>query len=188
MLTYSELIKNRRSIREFLDKKVSTETIKEILQDACLAPSSHNKQPWEFIVITDRQLIKRLSDESRKNLLNEIENNQASSNKEFKSWLSDDNANVFYNAPCLIFIVGKNDYNHFKDDCSLAAAYLMFAATARGLGSCWIGLGAHINSQELKKEINLPTNYEIVAPIVIGYPTNIPPETPRKALEILCWK
>lgn len=67
----------------------------------------------------------------------------------------------------------------------MAAAYFMFAATARSLGTCWIGLGDRIDSPALRKEISLPENYQIVAPLIIGYPKKIPSISSREKPIIL---
>ena len=69
MTDYFELLKKRRSIRDFKDKKVPLEIINEIIKESCLAPSSGNGQPWRFIFVNDTDLIKSLSDESKKNIL-----------------------------------------------------------------------------------------------------------------------
>ena len=58
MAEFFELLKKRRSIRNFEDKEVPLETIKEIIKDSCLAPSAVNGQPWRFIVVSDRDRIK----------------------------------------------------------------------------------------------------------------------------------
>jgi len=181
MKTYNDLLTNRRSIRDFKDEAVSDNLIQEILHETCMAPSASNQQPWRFIVIHDRALIKRLSDESKKNLVNLIVSNSdtVSSLRQYEKILRNSDFNVFYNAPCLVIICGKNNYRHFVADCSLAAAYFMFAATARGLGTCWIGLGEAIESSELKKTIGLPDDYQIVAPMILGYPKKIPASSSR---------
>lgn len=150
MFTYEELLKNRRSIREYQDKKISSEILRDILSDACQAPSAMNRQPWEFIVIQDQKLMEKISDESKKNLLHEIEKNPESQLKRYEQMFHD-RFNVFYNAPCLVIIAGKNENEFFQRDCTLAAAYFMFAATARSLGTCWIGLGEKIVDTVLKK-------------------------------------
>lgn len=173
-MDYKTLLKNRRSIREFNDQTIDAKILDEILHDTCMAPSSSNTQPWRFIIVQDKEMMKRLSDESKKRLLLGIEENPKSSIKKYASMLSDPEFNVFYDAPCLIIIAGKNDHYHFMQDCSLAAAYLMFAATARGLGTCWIGLGEAIADLNLRKEIGLPEDHEIAASIIIGYPVSIP--------------
>jgi nitroreductase len=65
-MDFRSLLKNRRSIREFQDREVPLGTVKEILQDTCLAPTASNGQPCRFVIIQDRGYMKRLSDESKK--------------------------------------------------------------------------------------------------------------------------
>lgn len=69
MTDFFELLKKRRSIRDFEEKDVSLEIINEIIKESCLAPSAANGQPWRFIIVNNKDLIKKLSDESKKNLL-----------------------------------------------------------------------------------------------------------------------
>ena len=179
MFTYEELLKNRRSIRNYKDKKIDPKILQEILNDACQAPSASNKQPWEFIVIQDQKLMEKISDESKKNLLREIKVDSDSQLKQYEKLLRE-RSNVFYNAPCLVIIAGKNEGRFFQRDCALAAAYFMFAATARNLGTCWVGLGAEIEDAALKKEIGLPENREIAATLIVGYPQEIPAANVRQ--------
>ncbi|MBW2635868.1 MAG: nitroreductase family protein, partial [Deltaproteobacteria bacterium] len=73
MADFFELLKTRRSIRQFEDREVSLETIREIIRESCLAPSAANRQPWKFIIIQNRNFIKRLSDKRKKNILAFIE-------------------------------------------------------------------------------------------------------------------
>jgi nitroreductase len=179
MFTYEELLKNRRSIRNYQDKKISSEVLQEILNDTCQAPSAMNRQPWEFIVIQDQKLMERISDESKSNLLREIENDSDSERKKYEKMLRE-RSNVFYNAPCLVIIAGKNESEFFQRDCALAAAYFMFAATARNLGTCWIGFGEKISDPGLKKEIGLPEDREIGATLIVGYSQETPVASPRQ--------
>jgi|WetSurMetagenome_2_1015567.scaffolds.fasta_scaffold180114_2 nitroreductase len=185
MHEYSELIKKRRAVRDFEDKKVSMSLLNEILSDTCMAPSASNTQPWRFIIIQDKKLIKRISDDSKRNLVAEIEANPQSALKPYENRLRDKNFNVFYNASCLVFIVGKNNYDFFHQDCTLAAAYFMIAATERDLGTCWVGLGEKIKDPNIKNEINLPNDYEVAAAIIVGYPKNIPNMSKRNPPVIL---
>ncbi len=184
-MQYSEILKKRRSVRNYLDKSVSNETISEILRQTCLAPSSSHGQPWRFIVIHDRDLMQRLSDESKKCLLKDLEQDPEAPVKRYAEMLRKPDFNVFYNAPCLIYIAGPADLRSSTIDCSLGAAYLMFAAAARGLGTCWIGLGGNIRNPEIQKEIGLTDDLLIVAPIILGYPEKIPEIPPRKEPDIV---
>jgi nitroreductase len=61
----------------------------------------------------------------------------------------------------------------------------MLAASDKGLGTCWIGLGTHIKSSELLKSMAMPEDYKIAAPIIIGYPKNIPEIPARSEPRIL---
>jgi nitroreductase len=103
----------------------------------------------------------------------------------YKTILQDPGFNVFYNAPCLIYIVGSRNIHSATVDCTLAASYLMLSAADRGLGTCWVNLGSVIKDQALLKEIGLPDDYAIVATIILGYPVKIPGQTPRDKPKIL---
>lgn len=176
---YFELLKKRRSIRNFEDKDVPLEIINEIIKDSCFAPSAANRQPWRFIIINNKDLIKRLSDESKKNLISDIEQNPDSPTKKYETALRNPGFNVFYNAPSLVFIVGSKQIRSLHVDCALAACYFMFSASARNLGTCWIGLGTNIQAPELLIQIGLPEDHKIIAPLIVGYPKSIP-ELPER--------
>lgn len=182
-MDWQDLLKNRRSIRNFSDKKVSIKILREILQEASFAPSACNLQPWRFIIIQNADLIKKLSDDSKKNNLQIIKNNPNSFYKRFESAFKNTSYNVFYNASSLIFVCAV-DGPCIEQDCALAVSYLMFGATQRQLGTCWIALGDNIQDSNLKKEIGLTDDLKIIAPIIVGYPISIP-QTPQREAIIL---
>jgi nitroreductase len=93
--------------------------------------------------------------------------------------------NVFYNAPCLVYIVGSKQARNLYVDCSLAACYFMFGATARGLGTCWVGLGTSILDPDLLELMQVPEDHKIVAPLILGYPKGIPGTPQRNEPQIL---
>ena len=70
-------------------------------------------------------------------------------------------------------------------DCAIALEHVALAAAAEGLGTCWIGLGAHLRDQKILDEIGMPSDCRIVAPIIIGYPEGIPPASERHSPDIL---
>jgi nitroreductase len=185
MADYFDLLNMRRSIRDYEDKEVSLDTIMEIIRESCLAPSSSNGQPWQFVVVKSREMSKRLSDESKRNLIADIERNPASPSRYYEAVLRDKSFNVFYNAPSLIFIGGSQGVRSLEMDCALAACYFMFAACERKLGTCWIGLGKYIRDPELRKLIGMPADYQIVAPVILGYPKGIPDVPERVSPQIL---
>jgi nitroreductase len=184
-LDLKTLLTSRRSIRDFRDQNVPLSVVKEILQETCLAPTASNRQPCRFVIIQEREWIKKLSAESKRNLLADLARNPESPLKQYEAALRDEKYNVFYNAPCLVLVIGPRDVFSLDVDCGLTVAYFMLSAVSRGLGTCWIGLGAHIRDRQILTEIGVPDGYRIVAPIILGYPVTIPPASERHAPEIV---
>jgi nitroreductase len=182
---FFDLLKNRRAVRNYQDKDVPLDLLMEIIQDACLAPSGGNRQSWRFIVVNDRGTIGRLSQESRTNLVADLDNDSASWAKRYEAGLRNSEFNVFYNAPSLVIVCGDKRSHSVEVDCALAASYFMLSAAARGLGTCWVDLGAHIRDPKLLEEIGLTDDLAIVAPIIVGYPKAIPAIPPRNEPIIL---
>jgi nitroreductase len=185
VVTFSELLQKRRAIRDFEEREVPSKIIDEILQESTLAPSASNNQPCRFVVVQCRKTIKALSDESKANLLYDHAEKKNKLAPDYVTFLQNENFNVFYNAPCLIYIVGAKSVDSLDVDAALAASYIMFSAVARNLGTCWVALGANIRDPQLKGELGISDNHRIVAPIILGYPKVIPVATKRHAPEIL---
>ena len=178
-MEFSELLVKRRSIRNFQDREVPLSLLLEIIKISCLAPNASNRQPWRFIIVSKRDRIEKLAYESKSNLLKDLDNNPTPLLKKYETILRNERYNVFYNAPCLIYITGPKEVRSLDVDCALAASYLMLAATTRGLGTCWVALGSRIKDPDILKEIRLPADHRIVAPIIVGYPEEIP-EPPKR--------
>ena len=180
----NEVIKciyTRRSIRDYQDKPVSGVIIKKLLQAAVMAPSAKNTQPWHFIIVSDKSTIdylaKRVSLACQKQ---EVE-------KEFGFKLSR-SGSVFYNAPLLIVISGHKDYYWLKDDVNLAVQNMFLAAHSLGLGSCWIGYAKSLNfDQEAKIKLGIPGDFEIVAPLIFGYPRQVKKDIPKREPNVIKW-
>lgn len=173
-MNFSELLKARRSIRRFEEKDVPTNIIHGIIDDSILAPNAGNEQPWKFTIVNDRSTIKKISDESKKNILERICNNPLDYAKKYKGILTKESYNVFYNAPSVVFIYGDKDKKNLLVDCALAASYFMFSATSRGLGTCWINLGSEIKDESMLSSLQIGETDRIVAPIILGYPDQKP--------------
>lgn len=185
MITFSELLQKRRAIRDFEEKAIPEIVIDEILQESTLAPSASNNQPCRYVVVQCRKTILALSNESKTNLLRDHAGKKINLNPGYVTMLQNENFNVFYNAPCVIYIVGAKSVGSLDVDAALAASYIMFSAAARGLGTCWVALGANIRDPQLRGELGISDNYRIIAPIILGYPKAIPAPSERHAPEIL---
>lgn len=184
-MDYATLLKSRRSIRDYEDREVDPAILREILDETCLAPTASNNQPVRFVIIRDRALLKRLSDESRKNFLEDVRKNPDSPMKRYEAVLRDESFNCFYNAPCVVYFVGPRSVRSLDVDVGLTAAYFMFGAAERGLGTCWIGMGANIRDGGILAEIGVAGDCRIVAPVAIGYPKEIPAASERHAPRIV---
>ena len=95
---------------------------------------------------------------------------------------------IFFNAPLLIIISGKKSWRFLKDDINLCVQNMFLAAHSLGLGSCWIGFGKPLNTdKKSRKELGIPNNFEIVAPLVFGYPAKQIKIIPKRKVNILKW-
>jgi len=184
-MDFFELLDKRRTIRDFEDKEVSRDLIEAMIDDSIKAPNGGNRQPWNFIVVTDKVLIRKLSSASKRGILDLIEQDPDNYLKRYEGAMRNEKFNVFYNAPCLIYICGQKDEGTLVEDCSLLACYFMFSAASRGLGTCWVALGGKVTDPDLLEEIGLPEDHRIVAPIIVGYPKRIPAMPDRKPPRIL---
>ena len=184
-MTFTELLKKRRAIRDFQDKEVPLKIVEDILQESTLAPTASNNQPCRFSVVHCKNTMKVLSDESKANLLDDFAKNKTSLNPAYVDALKDKNFNVYYNAPCVIYVIGSTSVGSLDFDCALTASYIMFGAVDRGLGTCWIHLGSYIRDPQSKALLGIPDGCRIVAPIIIGYPKEIPAASERQASQIL---
>jgi len=187
-MEFSELLVNRRSVRQFEDREVPVELVKEIINDSINAPNASNKQAWGFIIINNKEYMQKLNDISRQGFIDSVERNPNSPLKEYATGLKErKNANFFYNAPCLVYITGPTNVSTIREDVGLLSAYFMFAATERGLGTCWIGMGGGVRDKAVLEEMGLPQGHHLIAPIIIGYPKDgeIPSMRKRKEPTIL---
>ena len=178
-------IKGRRSVRSYLDRTVPKEVIDRLLDAAVCAPSGMNMQPWRFTVIQDREVMDSLSGKTGELVMKSMplpEQLQAA----FKSGQDV----VFYGAPLLILIsVPKNpDWRTVNLlDCGLAAQNMFLFAHQVGLGSCFIGFATVLNQvPEVLAGIGIPEDHELIAPLIFGYPKEVPEAKPR-AVKVLRW-
>jgi nitroreductase len=184
-MDFKELLEKRRAVRDFEDKAVSLDVIKGLIQESIKAPNASNRQPWKFIVVNNKAMMKKISDASKKVIIAGIEKDPNSPMKGYLEILKKEDFNVFYNAPCVVIIVAPLKGATIAQDCGLLAAYFMLSAASKGLGTCWIAQGAEARDPELLAELGLPDGYRMWAPIILGYPKMIPPMPDRKEPDIL---
>ena len=153
-----DFLKNRRSIRNFQDKMISEEHIKMILEAGRWTPSASNRQPWEFIIIKNQDILKKISKTGIYG---------ASLRK----------------APLGIAIVGKTleNPNWYIQDTSLASMHMMLMAWALNIGMCWIG---SMDREYAKELLGLGKDDFLLTILATGYiKGKIPKPTLRKNLD-----
>ncbi len=192
-------IKERRSIRNYLDKEVPKEIIEEIIEAGKYAPSAENRQPWKFIVITDKVLIKELSEEIKKQIgtmlkqrrkwkrkFKELEDKEVLTFLQAVAMAKKDI--IFYEAPVVIFIVTEDEM--FNDEsCACCAQNMMLAAWSMGIGSCWIGFAKFLEgNKKMMEKIGVPEGHHISACLIFGYPASVPkPQLRNPMADVIKW-
>jgi len=181
-----EAIAGRRSVRAYTSESLTRDQIQRLLEAAVLAPTGMNTQPWVFGVIQDPALLRDLNRRAKAHLLSTIDD--ASPLAGYRANLENPETDLFYGAPALIVVYAKPAVTSQIDGC-LAAQNLMLAAYGMGLGTCWIGL-AHglLATAEVKAELGVPVECNVVAPIILGKPAAWPPAVERHAPEVAYWK
>lgn len=174
-------IKERRSVRNFENKDIEKEILKEIIQAGKFAPSALNRQPWKFILITNKDFIQDLSQNVKKELkkilkkrfikkfsIRELKDKDILKHIYLFAFSKEDV--IFFNAPALIIITTENKL-FYDQSCACCAENIMLAAHSLGLGSCWIGFASILGfKKDIIKKIGVPDNYHISAAIALGYP------------------
>jgi len=181
-------IYQRRSVRNYSDKEISDEIIREIIRAGTYAPSAVNKQPWRFVVVKNRQLIDEYDERARKAFLAAYEDTDNPDLIGYVRHLSKPTTRILYEAPVFILVFAAPDIIDDRD-CALAAENMMLAARSLGIGSCWIGLAAGLgNDMEFLKEVEVPEGHKLIAPLIFGYPAKDNLKAPaRNADVILKW-
>jgi len=178
-----DTIKSRRAVREYSEAPVARETIERLIASAILAPSAMNLQPWAFAVILDRPAISAYAKRIKEWLLANF--SRTSLPPSLRTLIEPESYNVLHNAPAIVLVLAKSMEPQAAEDCCLAAENLMLAARDEGLGTCWIGLSRPwFNLPPTKRELNLPEQYEVVAPIILGQPKAWPESHGRHPAEI----
>lgn len=151
-----EVLKVRRSIRKFKEKKIEKEKIEQLIKAVLLSPSSRNLRPWEFIIVDNKESLKKLS-------------------------LSKEHGSSFLKDAALgiVVIADSEKCNVWIEDCSIAAIILQLTAETINLGSCWIQIRERwhdttITAEEyVKKVLDISDKYKVESIIAIGYPNEI---------------
>lgn len=165
-----EAIFTRRSVRSFRGVPIARSTIEQLIEAATCAPSAHDRQPWEFVVVTDRLVRKRIAATGR------------------WAWF------LPHAAVGIVVCIhvpaegpGSREWMWAVQDAACACENILLVAHAVGLGACWIG---DFSSDVVRKELGIPEGIEPVAVLAVGVPElrALPRRCRRPVSEVLHWE
>jgi nitroreductase len=191
---FEKLLLERRSVRNFKSKPVPEALLRRVLEAGRFAPSAGNCQPWKFIVITDKKLIKELNDTTR-NMLGQALDTYMDDNRVQELipiheslmvpglWdpriivggmgsFSKGEKPPFLDAPAIIILCGDRRAGSGPQiNLGICGQNMTLAAAALGLGACWIGWSGLLNANpEITGKLAVQDPWEIGPSIVVGYP------------------
>lgn len=156
-------IKSRRSIRSYLPEPIEEEKLSKLLEAARLAPGARVEQDFKMVLITEDCLKKELV--------------RACEGQRFVA-----------EAPVVLVMCSTNDRTMLCGqpvrpiDCSIALSFMLLEAEELGLGMCWLGA---FRAEEVKRILEIPEDYKVVAVVPVGYPANTGYSTSRKKIDDL---
>ncbi|MCM8795397.1 MAG: nitroreductase family protein [Candidatus Omnitrophica bacterium] len=137
-------IKIRRSIREYQDKPISKEILEQLIDAARFAPTARNIQPWEFVIITKEETLKKLAELA-------------------------DNGRFIAQAKACIAIFCQDTKYYLEDGCA-ATQNILLMAVSLGLGSCWVAGDKKPYCLAVANLLGVPAELKLVSLIALGYP------------------
>jgi len=152
-----DIMRSRRSVRRYTDEKISDEQLKKIVSAALLAPSGHAKYPCEFIVVTNRELLIKMS-RCRKAVAKMLEGAAAA----------------------VVVIADRDKSDTFVEDSCVAIMSMQLLATSLGIGNCWIQIRNRQSEDDtpsenfLRELLNFPENFACQAILSLGIPAKEP--------------
>jgi len=139
-----EVLKKRRSVREYLDQEIPKDVLEKIIEIARFAPTARNVQPWEFVVITQTGMLKKFSELA-------------------------ENARFMAQAKACIVVFCVDTKYYLEDGCA-ATCNILLAAADLGVGSCWVAGDKKDYCAQIVKLLNVPLTCKLVSLIALGYP------------------
>lgn len=137
-------IKKRRSLRVFAEKPVEKEILERIVDAARFAPTARAVEPWEFVVVTDRETLRALGSIT-------------------------DHGKFLADAKACIAVFCK-DTKYYLEDGSAATQNILLAATALGVGSCWVAGDKKPYCGAIADLLKVPESHKLISLIALGYP------------------
>lgn len=168
-----DAIQKRRTIRTFTGKQIPKEDLEKMVDAGRLAPCGINKQMWDFVVITGKDVIAALLGSLH------FSGRKYGTHEDGK----------FGGTSAIIAVVLDGSHPYWIEDGSAATVNILLAARELGWGSCWIEGQMRPHEESFKKLLGIPETKRILLMIALGEPVKWSPAPPKKALsEVLHWE
>jgi hypothetical protein len=170
-MDFLQLVMSRQSDRAYdKERSVEPEKLERILEAARLAPSACNAQPWKFVVVTDRELSRKVGKAAAG-----LGMNKFAKDAPVHILIVEESANI------TSLLGGKVKDKHFPlIDVGIVAAHIVLAAESEGLGSCILGW---FDEKEIKQLTGIPASKRLLLDIIVGYPLKEKRKKIRKVKE-----
>ena len=155
-----EAIQKRRSVRKYTGDPIPREDLKKIVDAGRLAASGYNRQPWDFIVVMDREMIMKLMMAA--------------------DWMD--------NAAAVIAVVIDTSAEFWLEDGSAAVENMLIASTALGYGSCWLEGDTVPLEEQLKAILGVPEDRRLLTLVPVGVPAEWPVKEKKSLEEVIHWE
>ena len=197
---YQELVASRRSIRRFTDQPVARDILRRLLRAACRAPSAHNRQPWRFVVLEDKDLREQLANAMAVPFRADLEREGLDS-IEINRMVARGRERMTGSPVVVMLFLTMKDMHHFADrargqgerimavqSVALAGGQLLTAAHAAGLGACWV-CSPLFTPALVTRILDLPADWEAQGMIALGYADEPGRTRDRKEIdEVVQWR
>jgi len=155
-----EAIRKRRSVREYTGDEIPRKDLEQIVDAGRLAATGNNKQPWDFIVVTERDMIEKL--------------------KVASQWME--------KAGAIIAVVMDSSSRWWVEDGAAAVENMLIASTALGYGSCWLEGYTLPREEEFKKLLGVPEDKRLLTLVPVGVPVAWPTIEKKSLGEVIHWE
>ena len=142
------VIRSRHSVRKYKDSPVGEKIVRDALDCARLAPTALNEQPWLFGTIQNRDTLQAIAGLA-------------------------ENARFIADAPICFAVFGKRDAKYYLEDCCAATMQIILALQSWGIGTCWVAGEKKDYAEDVRRLLNVPEEYALVALVPAGYPEEI---------------
>ena len=155
-----EAIRKRRSVRQYTGDPIPREDLEKIVNAGRLAASGNNRQPWDFVVVTEREMIEQLKVAAR--------------------WMD--------RAGAIIAVVMNPSSRWWVEDGAAAVENMLIASTALGYGSCWLEGYTLPHEEEFKALLGIPKDRRLLTLVPIGVPVEWPTKEKKALEEVVHWE